>query len=110
MHIGKLLTVTALIMDLNDTHPPSYLCILLIKSFVRAEIPAYKSGHQYSTKPRNTHEGFSPLLRRPLSGRQIHSPEEHYKGNCNTIAIWATAVAREVCTIQEPSDKIRLYL
>lgn len=30
--------------------------------------------------------------RRPLPGRQIDRPEEHYKVNGNTIAIWATAV------------------
>ncbi|CAG5179630.1 uncharacterized protein ALTATR162_LOCUS9382 [Alternaria atra] len=48
--------------------------------------------------------------RRPLPGRQIDRPEEHYKVNGNTIAIWATAVAREECTIQEPSDEIHLSL
>ncbi|CAG5190059.1 uncharacterized protein ALTATR162_LOCUS12119 [Alternaria atra] len=48
--------------------------------------------------------------RRPLPGRQIDRPEEHYKVNGNTIATWATAVAREECTIQEPSDEIHLSL
>jgi hypothetical protein len=48
--------------------------------------------------------------RRPLPGYQIDCPEEHYKVNGNILTIWATAVAREECQIQEPSDEICLSL
>jgi hypothetical protein len=48
--------------------------------------------------------------RRPIPGRQIDRPEDHYKVNGNTIASWAAAVARQECTIEEPSDEIRLSL
>ena len=48
--------------------------------------------------------------RRPIPGRQIDRPEDHYKINSNTIASWAAAVARQECTIKELSDKIRLSL
>ncbi|KAF1936049.1 hypothetical protein EJ02DRAFT_427870 [Clathrospora elynae] len=48
--------------------------------------------------------------RRPRPGCEIERREDHYKVNGNIISTWVAAVAQNKCTIQEPSDEIRLSL
>jgi hypothetical protein len=47
---------------------------------------------------------------RRLPERQINRFEDHYAVSGETIARWAAAVARGECTIEEPSDDIRLAI
>lgn len=48
-------------------------------------------------------------VRRP-PGRQIDRFEDHYPVSGNIIAAWALAVERRECTIEEPSDDVRLSI
>lgn len=48
--------------------------------------------------------------RRPIEGREIDRGEEHYKVNGNNISLWAREVADGKCTIQRPSESVRLAL
>ena len=48
-------------------------------------------------------------VRRP-PGREIDRFEDHHKLNGNLIAAWASAVQREECTVNEPSDDVRLSI
>jgi hypothetical protein len=47
---------------------------------------------------------------RRLPGRQIDRREEHYAVNGNLISSWAAAIARGECTVEEPTDDIRLAI
>ena len=47
---------------------------------------------------------------RRLPGRQIDRREEHYAVNGNVISAWAAAIARGDCTVDEPTDDIRLSI
>lgn len=48
-------------------------------------------------------------VRRP-PGRQIDRDSDHYPLNGNIISNWASAIARQLCTIEEPSDDIQLQI
>ncbi|KAF2633484.1 hypothetical protein BU25DRAFT_329187 [Macroventuria anomochaeta] len=45
---------------------------------------------------------------RLLPGRQVERASDHYPLNSNMIANWASAITRQECTVEEPSQDLQL--